>query len=97
VVGSIAGLGLGATQSACRAMVGIFAPESKSGEFFGLWGLTGRLAAIFGLMGLGFLQVSFGLKNAVLLCSIFFVISICVVFFVNEKRGRAAAVEHEGE
>lgn len=97
VVGSIAGLGLGATQSACRAMVGILAPESKSGEFFGLWGLTGRLAAIFGLMGLGFLQVSFGLKNAVLLCSVFFVIAIFVVFFVNEKRGRAAALEHEGE
>ncbi len=97
VVGSIAGLGLGATQSACRAMVGLFTPESKSGEFFGLWGFTGRLAAIFGLMGLGFLQASFGLKNAVLLCSIFFLISLSVVFFVNEKRGRASAVGHEGE
>ena len=97
IVGSIAGLGLGATQSACRAMVGLFTPESKAGEFFGLWGMTGRLAAIFGLMGLGFLQASFGLRNAVLLCSLFFIISLLVVFFVNERRGRDAAAGHEGE
>lgn len=97
VVGSLAGLSLGATQSSCRAMVGIFTPVSKSGEFFGLWGFTGRFAAIVGLMGLGFLQASFGLRNAVLLCSIFFAISLAVVFFVDEKRGAAAAVGHEGE
>jgi UMF1 family MFS transporter len=97
VVGSLAGLSLGATQSSCRAMVGLFTPVSKSGEFFGLWGFTGRFAAIVGLMGLGFLQASFGLRNAVLLCSIFFAISISIVFFVDEKRGAAAATEHEGE
>jgi UMF1 family MFS transporter len=97
VVGSLAGLSLGATQSSCRAMVGMFAPVSKSGEFFGLWGFTGRLAAIFGLMGLGFLQVVFGLQNAVLLCSLFFMISVAVVLFVDEKRGIASAARHEGE
>jgi UMF1 family MFS transporter len=78
-------------------MVGMFAPVSKSGEFFGLWGFTGRLAAIFGLMGLGFLQVVFGLQNAVLLCSLFFMISVAVVLFVDEKRGIASAARHEGE
>lgn len=97
VIGSLAGLGLGATQSACRAMVGVFSPDTKSGEFFGLWNLTGRLAAIIGLMALGLLQVNFGLKNSILLCSAFFVIAVVVVSFVNEERGRAAAVEHSGE
>ena len=62
VVGSIAGLGLGSTQSACRAMVGLFSPDTKSGEFFGLWSFTSRLSAIFGLMGLGLLQALFGLQ-----------------------------------
>lgn len=97
VIGCLAGMGLGATQSACRAMVGLFSPDTKSGEFFGLWNLTGKLAAIFGLMALGFFQHSFGLKNAILICSIFFIIAIVVLAFVDEARGRAAALEHAGE
>ncbi len=97
VIGSLAGLGLGATQSACRAMVGLFSPDTKSGEFFGLWNLTGKLAAIFGLMGLGILQNSFGMKNAILICSVFFILAIVVLAFVDEERGKASALEHSGE
>lgn len=97
VVGSIAGLGLGSTQSACRAMVGLFSPDTKAGEFFGLWSFTSRLSAIFGLMGLGVLQALFGLQEAVLVCSAFFLIAMVIVFFVNEERGRRVALEHAGE
>lgn len=97
VTGSIAGLGLGATQSACRAMVGMFSPVTKAGEFFGLWSFSNRLAAILGLMSLGLLQNLFGLRNAILICSIFFMISVIIAFFVNEERGKASALEHEGE
>jgi UMF1 family MFS transporter len=97
VIGSIAGLGLGSTQSACRAMVGLFSPDTKSGEFFGLWSFTGRLSSIMGLMGLGLLQTIFGLQKAILVCSAFFFIAMIIVFFVNEERGKAVAREHSGE
>jgi UMF1 family MFS transporter len=97
IIGSIAGLGLGSTQSACRAMVGLFAPDTKAGEFFGLWSFTSRLSAIFGLMGLGLLQALFGLQQAVLVCSIFFFVAMVIVFFVNEERGKLVAREHAGE
>jgi len=97
VTGSIAGLGLGSTQSACRAMVGLFSPDTKAGEFFGLWSFASRLSAIFGLMGLGLLQTRFGLQNAVLVCSVFFLIAAVIVLFVNEERGRAVALKHAGE
>lgn len=97
VVGSIAGLGLGSTQSACRAMVGLFSPDTKSGEFFGLWSFTSRLSAIFGLMGLGLLQALFGLQVAVLVCSVLFLTAMVIVFFVDEERGRKVALEHAGE
>ncbi|MFZ2397076.1 MAG: MFS transporter, partial [Smithella sp.] len=76
VVGFIAGLGLGSTQSACRAMVGLFSPDTKAGEFFGLWSFTGRLSAIVGLMGLGLLQTLFGLQKAILVCLVFFLMSL---------------------
>lgn len=97
IVGSIAGLGLGATQSSCRAMVGIFSPESKSAEFFGFWNLAGKIASIIGLLALGFLQHEFGLKNAVLLCALFFLVSIIITAFINQDRGMEAARLHEGE
>jgi MFS transporter, UMF1 family len=97
VIGSVAGLSLGATQSSCRALVGLFSPQSKSGEFFGLWGLSGKLAAIVGLLGLGLLQSEFGLKKAILVCAAFFVVAIGLNTFVDEKRGRLTALEHEGD
>lgn len=97
LVGCLAGLGLGATQSAGRAVVGIFSPESKSGEFFGFWGLAGKLSSIFGLLMLGFLQNAFGLRNAVLFTAILFVISMIVAFFVDEEQGKKSAISHEGE
>jgi MFS transporter, UMF1 family len=97
VIGSIAGLGLGSTQSLCRAMVALFSPDTKAGEFFGLWSFTGRLSAIFGLMGLGLLQTIFGLQKAILICSFFFLASAIIVFFVDEERGKRVAREHSGE
>ena len=96
-VGSLAGMGLGATQSASRAIVGILSPESKAGEFFGFWGLSGKLAAIPGLLALGILQAILGLKNAILVCSVFFLLALIANMFVNYERGLKAAVEHEGE
>jgi len=97
VIGSLAGLGLGSTQSACRAMVGLFSPDTKAGEFFGLWSFTSRLSAIVGLMGLGLLQTLLGLKQAVLVCSAFFFIALVIILFVNVKRGKRVAREHAGE
>ncbi len=97
MTGSIAGACMGATQSAGRTLVGLFSPHSKSGEFFGFWGISGKLAAIAGLLGIGFLQSIFGLAQSILLCSAFFVIAFVVNLFVDEPRGIAAAAAHEGE
>jgi UMF1 family MFS transporter len=97
MVGCLAGMGLGATQSASRAIVGLFSPESKSAEFFGFWGLSGKLAAIVGLFGFGLMQKALGLHNAILLCSIFFLLALLVNFFVNYRHGMEAATQHQGE
>ncbi len=96
-IGALAGLCLGSTQSAARAMVGVFSPESKAGEFYGFWGLFGKLSAIFGLMSLGFLQIRFGLQASILLCALFFLGAFVISFFVNEKRGKEMARRHTGE
>lgn len=96
-IGSFAGLSLGSTQSACRAMVGLFSPDTKAGEFFGLWAFAGRLSSIFGLMSLGLFQIFFGLHKAILVCSVFFLIAVIVILFVDEERGKMIALKHSGE
>jgi UMF1 family MFS transporter len=96
-VGSLAGSAIGATQSASRALVGLLAPSSKAGEFFGFWGVAGKLAAAVGLLGLGALQAQVGLRSAILLCSVFFGAALLTTLAVDESRGRARALAHEGE
>ena len=50
---SIAGLCMGSSQSAGRAMVGLLAPAPRLAEFFGLWSFATRLASIVGPLGYG--------------------------------------------
>ena len=90
-IGVIAGLSLGSSQSASRALVGLFTPEQKSAEFFGFWGLSNKIAGVFGIIGLGLLQAEFGLHQSVLFCAFLFIIAIIICLFVNEKRGVVAA------
>jgi len=96
-IGVLAGLSLGSSQSASRALVGLFSPEQKSAEFFGFWGLSNKLAGVFGIIGLGLLQAQFGLQTSVLFCAALFLVGIFVNFFVNEKRGKEVADQFEGE
>lgn len=93
-VAIVAGLSLGSSQSAGRALVGMFSPDTKAAEFFGFWGLSNKLAGVFGLIGLGVLQAQFGLQNAILICALFFILAIIVCVFVKQDRGMKAAEEY---
>ncbi|MBW6475576.1 MAG: MFS transporter [Chromatiales bacterium] len=86
-----AGLCLGATQSASRAIVGQLTPLARAAEFFGFWGLSHKLAAIIGLVGVGLMQAWVGLQNAILLCAFFFALAFLVSLRVNMPRGEAVA------
>src|SRR5690606_2372326 len=87
VVAIAAGLCLGATQSASRAIVGQLTPRARAAEFFGFWGLSHKLAAIIGLVGVGLMQALVGLQNAILLCAVFFALAFIVCLKVNLSRG----------
>ncbi|MFH0976072.1 MAG: MFS transporter [Spirochaetota bacterium] len=93
MLANIAGLALGSTQSASRAMVGLFSPESKSGEFFGFWGLAGKIGAIIGPMTFGLLVLATdgNQRFAILATGVFFVIGIIGMFFCNEGDGIKSA------
>jgi UMF1 family MFS transporter len=90
-VGVVAGLCLGATQSAGRSIIGVLAPADRVGELFGLWGVAGKMAAILGLLSLGALQAALGLRLAVLVTAVFFLVGLGLLLPVNVARGRQAA------
>ncbi|WP_163577588.1 MFS transporter [Halomonas faecis] len=91
VVGCLAGLSLGSSQSASRALVGLFSPSRKAAEFFGFWGLANKLAGVIGIIGLGLLQSLVGLQASILLCAGLFIVAILVCLCVDQARGQQAA------
>jgi UMF1 family MFS transporter len=95
-VGCVAGTCLGSTQSAGRALVGLLSPRGKAAELFGFWGMFSKAAAIVGLVGIGLLQVVFGLQVSILFCALLFAAALFVALAINEARGRAQAGEDAG-
>ncbi len=55
IIGSLAGLALTGVQSVSRTLVGYFAPEGRSAEFYGLFAVTGRTSSFIGPTVYGFL------------------------------------------
>jgi UMF1 family MFS transporter len=90
VAANLAGLCMGSSQSAGRALVAYLSPSDRSAEFFGLWGVATRLAAILGPLTYGAVTWITGGNHrlAILLTGAFFVVALIVLAFVNERRGR---------
>ena len=91
-----AGLGIGSLQSASRAIVGLFSPESKSGEFFGFWGLAQRGAYVVGPFVFGLVSSATGSqRTAILTNGAFFLLGLVGMRLIDVERGRQAAAEWE--
>ncbi|KPK11573.1 MAG: MFS transporter [Acidithiobacillales bacterium SG8_45] len=93
VVANMIGLALGSSQSASRALIGQFSPPGRSAEFFGLWGLAVKLAAILGPLSYGLITwlTDGNHRVAILSTNAFFIVGLFLLRSVNEKRGRIAA------
>jgi UMF1 family MFS transporter len=91
VAANLAGLCMGSSQSAGRALVAYLSPVERSSEFFGLWGVATRIAAILGPLSYGAVTwVTRGNHRlAILVTGVFFLASLGVLAFVDERRGRA--------
>jgi MFS transporter, UMF1 family len=84
----VAGLCMGSSQSVGRAMVGTLAPQDRLGEFFGIWALAVRLAAIIGPVTYGLVTwaTSGNHRLAILITGLFFVIGLVVLRGIEMPR-----------
>jgi MFS transporter, UMF1 family len=89
----LAGLCMGASQSAGRALAGLFAPPARLGEFYGLWTFAVRLAAILGPLTYGVvtLLTAGNHRLAILSTGVFFIAGWVLLRRVDVARGTAAA------
>ena len=57
-----------------RAAVAEMTPVGKEGECFGLWGFAGKLAGIGGPLAFGGVAVLFGMRSAILINGVWFLL-----------------------
>lgn len=95
VSANLAGLAMGSSQSAGRAMVGVFAPLARLAEFYGLWTLSVQAAAIVGPLTYGAVVYLTGNNHrlGMMITGGFFVIGLLLIASIDIERGRRAAVD----
>jgi UMF1 family MFS transporter len=91
---ALAGLCMGSSQSCGRAMVAYLSPPSHRAEFFGLWALATRLAAIVGPLVYGVVTwvTSGNHRLAMVITGGFFVLGLASLRGLDLTRGRAASL-----
>jgi len=93
VAAALAGICMGSSQSAGRAMIGALAPSTRVTEFFALWGFATRLASIIGPITYGLVTWLTGGNHrlAILITGVFFVFGLLVLRGIDMRRGAALA------
>ncbi len=91
---SIAGICMGSSQSAGRAMAGLLTPPGQQAEFFGLWTVAIRFASIIGPLSYGAITWMTGgdQRTAILSTTALFIAGLVLLTRVNVGRGREAAI-----
>jgi len=92
---AIAGLCMGSSQSAGRALAGMFAPPAQLAEFYGLWTFAIRLSSIVGPLTYGAITWATGgnQRLAIISTAVLFVIGLVLLLKVDVARGRQAALQ----
>jgi len=97
VAGNGVGLGLGGVGTASRSMVGVFTPQHKTAEFFGLWGMTYKGAGVVGVLSFGQVKAAMGSTVSLGLLTSFFLIGLVLLLRVNVSAGRRSAMRAQRE
>jgi MFS transporter, UMF1 family len=92
LVGLLAGLAIGSSQSNSRTMLSMLTPDGRQAEFFGFYTLTGRLSSIIGPIVYGWIaHVTGNIRYSILSLLLFFLAGWIALQFVNPEKGIADA------
>ncbi|MFU0841820.1 MAG: MFS domain-containing protein [Burkholderia sp.] len=99
IAANLAGLAMGSSQSAGRALVAVFAPKSRLAEFYSFWNMALWLSSIVGPLSYGAITWASGNNQrlAIMVTGLFFVAALLALAPISLKRGAAAKAEAERE
>jgi len=84
------GFCMGPMQAASRTLIGRLAPEGMTGEFFGLFALSGRATAWMAPLAIGIITTTTGSNRLGVACVLFFlVLGFVLLWQVREERAKA--------
>ena len=94
VAAVLAGLCMGSSQSAGRALAALFAPPAQTAEFFGLWTFAVRLSAIVGPVTYGLVtwMTAGNHRIAILSTGTFFLVGLVLLRRIDVARGTRTAL-----
>jgi MFS transporter, UMF1 family len=94
IAANLAGLCMGSSQAAGRAIVGYLAPPARLAEFFGLWGFAVKAASIFGPLTYGVVTWLFAGNHrlAIFATGLYFVVGLALLRGIDVERGRRQAL-----
>ena len=80
VIGLLAGLSIGSSQSCSRSLMALLTPKEREAEFFGFYdGLFGKSSAVLGPLVFGFVSDILNERFAALTIGIFFIVGLFVL------------------
>jgi predicted small integral membrane protein len=86
----------GGSQALSRSLYSVMSPASKSGEFFGLFGVMEKFASFIGPLLFALAVVMFGSSRpAILVLIVFFIVGGYLLTRVNVEEGRRVAQEED--
>ena len=90
--GVLLGFCMGPMQAASRTLIGRLAPEGMSGEFYGLFALSGRATAWMAPFAIGVVTLATGSTRLGVACVlIFLVLGLALLWRVREERAVAVS------
>jgi UMF1 family MFS transporter len=98
MLGWLVGTVQGGTQALSRSIYASLTPQRKSGEFFGLYGLSEKFAGILGPLLYGLVgSITHNPRDSILSIAIFFLVGIFILTRVNEKEGAEIASAEDAQ
>jgi UMF1 family MFS transporter len=92
VMAAVTALVMGGTQSISRTIMGLMTPESKTGEFFGFFNLSGKAFSMLGpIMFTEILKRTGSANWAILSLLVFFVVGWLIIAPLNIAKGQEQA------
>jgi MFS transporter, UMF1 family len=92
VMAAMTALVMGGTQSVSRTIMGLMTPESRTGEFFGFFNLSGKAFSMFGpIMFTEILKRTESANWAILSLLVFFIVGWTIIAPLDIERGRRDA------